>query len=170
LGFLGLWTGTPSVCLSIYPILSYLSYLILSYIILSYLYVCLSIFFCICVECIYIYIGIYSMAEFYQPFLRRHRIFFSVVQDGLCLDHPWIVSILMLLGQIIVSTCLNCYRPMFHLQPEGKEVKVMDQVTSSNSRPFRHVLEIVGNCDSSLGLVPHTSACNRWGSLPGYID
>jgi hypothetical protein len=76
LGFLGLWTGTPSVCLSIYPILSYLSYLILSYIILSYLYVCLSIFFCICVECIYIYIGIYSMAEFYQPFLRRHRIFF----------------------------------------------------------------------------------------------
>ena len=58
------------------------------------------------------YIGIlYSMAEFYQPFLRRHRIFSSVrgsstndhfnfadvfvVQDGFCLDHPWIVSILM---------------------------------------------------------------------------
>ena len=120
----GLWTGTSTVYLSIlsYLILYiiYIYNLILSYFILSYLYVCLSIFLYMCRVCVYIhiyiyildYIGIlYSMAEFYQPFLRRHRIFSSVrgsstndhfnfadvfvVQDGFCLDHPWIVSILM---------------------------------------------------------------------------
>ena len=70
----------------------------------------------------------------------------------------------MLLGKIIVSTCLNCYRPTFHLQPEGTGVMVAEQVPSSNSRPFRHVLEFVGNCDSSQGLVPHTST--RTGGVP----